>query len=412
MAAERTQRQFGMALVWYLTGVIAVITLVPLEFRWPSQLRLVGFTTSADVVQNVALFIPFGFFVGFAGLARATLIGFGLSAAIEIAQQFIPGRFPSLIDLATNGAGAWLGSASYLWLERLLDRPSRLAGIRALDLPLMGIGYLLVPLLWLSGLGATSDPARRWLVALPGLTIAVVFASVSRHHLEPRGIARARTALLGGAAVWVGLVPGWYGAPVFLWGSAGVVVAVVMLFGELLARSESLGRRYEIPTVWRALGPFTVYLGLTAVWPLWALGGPWSGSVGFSLPVQRIGAVGIVRLIELLAAVSVVGYAAAELVGRSSNQPSQTRRILGVSILIGLCLVWLRGFHPGHGASAVEAGLLSAATWVGAELYWRQRAFVLARVGRVGPASATRAVLPSTAASGRLPLTVRRSGGR
>ena len=410
MAAERTQRQFGMALAGYLAGVIAVITLVPLEFRWPSQFRLAGFTTVNDVVQNVALFIPLGFFVGFAGQARPALIGVGLSVAIEVAQQFIPGRFPSLIDVATNGMGGWLGGVSYLSLERSLDRPSRLAGVWALDLPLMGIGYLMVPLVWLSGLGAGFDPARRWLVALPALTIAVVFASVSRHHLEPRGVPRARTALFGGAALGVGLVPGWYSAPGFLWGSAATLAVVVMLFGGVLARSESLGRRYEIPTVWRAMGPFTVYLILSTVWPLWAFGGPWSGRAGFSIPVQQIGAIGILRLIELIAAASVVGYAAAEIVGRSSNQLGQTRRILGVSVLVGLGAVWLRGFHPGQGASAVEAGLLSMATWFGAELYWRQRAFVLARVGRFGPAPA--AVSP-TVASGRFPpVMVRRSGGR
>ena len=48
---------------------------------------------------------------------------------------------------------------------------------------------------------------------------------------------------------------------------------------------------------------------------------------------------------------------------------------------VGIGVVLLRGFHRGQGASAIEALLLGAATWVGAELYWRQRAFV-----RAGPA--------------------------
>jgi hypothetical protein len=374
-----------MALVWYLTGVIAIITLVPLEFRWPSHLRLVGFTTVADVVQNIALFLPLGFFIGFAHRGRAALTGLALSVVVESVQQFIPGRSPSLIDIATNTLGAWIGGALHQWFERLLDRRSKSAGIRALDLPLMGLGYLMVPLLWLSGLGAQTDSARRWLVALPALTIAIVFASVSRHHLEPRGFVRARTALLGGAAVLVGLVPGWYNDPSFLVGGAGMVVVLILAFSDLLARLEPVGRRFEVPTVLRAMVPFTVYLGLTAVWPLGGFGGSWVGGAGFSRPVQQLGHLGILRLLELIAAASVVGYAVAEVAGRSSVERGRHRLILAVGSVLGVGLVALRGFHPGQGASAIEAALLGGATWVGAELYWRQRAFVRARLGRFEP---------------------------
>ncbi len=371
-----------MALAWYLTGVIAIITLVPLEFRWPSTFRLVGFTTVADLVQNVALFLPLGFFIGFAHRGRALVVGLAFSVLVELVQQFIPGRSPSLLDVATNTVGAWTGGALHHRLEGLLDRQSKSAGIRALDLPLMGLGYLMVPLLWLAGLGAQSDPARRWLVALPGLSIAIVVASVSRHHLEPREFSRARTALLGGAAVAVGLIPGWYNDPGFLIGGAAVVTILIWVFAALLVRLEPLGRRFEIPTVQRAMGPFAVYLALTAVWPLGAFGGPWSGGPGFSHPVHALGHIGILRLLELIAAVSVVGYSVAEVAGRSATQ-RQHRPMLAVAAAVGTGLALLRGFHPGQGASAIEALLLGAATWVGAELYWRQRAFVRARLGRL-----------------------------
>ena len=80
-------------------------------------------------------------------------MGMGLSALIEGAQFFAPGRFPSLADLATNTAGAGIGA----WLAA--RAPGRVDAVRAVrafgvDLPLMGLVYILVPLLWLVGLGS------------------------------------------------------------------------------------------------------------------------------------------------------------------------------------------------------------------------------------------------------------------
>ena len=40
----------------------------------------------------------------------ALAAGFALSLGIEVAQSFVPGRSSSLIDLASNSAGALLGA--------------------------------------------------------------------------------------------------------------------------------------------------------------------------------------------------------------------------------------------------------------------------------------------------------------
>ena len=68
----------------------------------------------------------------------------------------------------------------------------------------------------------------------------------------------------------VGLIPGWYNDPGFLIGGAVVVTILIRVLAALLVRLEPVGRRFEIPTVQRAMGPFSVYLALTAVWPLGA----------------------------------------------------------------------------------------------------------------------------------------------
>jgi glycopeptide antibiotics resistance protein len=77
-----------------------------------------------DILFNILLFMPFGFFARGSGPARhkglwIALAGFALSFAIETLQAGLPGRFPSLADLATNTLGAWLGQA----LANRLPRP-------------------------------------------------------------------------------------------------------------------------------------------------------------------------------------------------------------------------------------------------------------------------------------------------
>ncbi|HEY3279471.1 MAG TPA: VanZ family protein [Gemmatimonadales bacterium] len=67
----------------------------------------------AEVVQNVLLFIPFGVALALAGwpttALRLVALGTVLSFCVEFAQQWIPGRDPSLGDLVFNTLGTALG---------------------------------------------------------------------------------------------------------------------------------------------------------------------------------------------------------------------------------------------------------------------------------------------------------------
>ncbi|MCK6550167.1 VanZ family protein, partial [Myxococcota bacterium] len=86
-----------------------------------------------DLVQNVVLFLPFGFF-GALGLTRARratvlggativgLLGLALSVIVEALQTMSAERTSSTSDVVTNTAGAVLGAIGGLVWARALDR--------------------------------------------------------------------------------------------------------------------------------------------------------------------------------------------------------------------------------------------------------------------------------------------------
>jgi glycopeptide antibiotics resistance protein len=80
-----------------------------------------GFRPSSrdDVVANILLYIPFGFFAAYAlpkrslaAIAYATLAGFALSLFVELLQFYDAGRVQSISDVYCNTLGALLGAAA------------------------------------------------------------------------------------------------------------------------------------------------------------------------------------------------------------------------------------------------------------------------------------------------------------
>jgi len=99
-------------------------SLFPFEFKFDVDESTVnGFLHSwasvsslGDIVGNIALFIPFGFFgaglkVGVTGFSGKRIIAlwFLIAGGSQLAQLFIPSRDPLLFDLYGNAAGAVLG---------------------------------------------------------------------------------------------------------------------------------------------------------------------------------------------------------------------------------------------------------------------------------------------------------------
>lgn len=115
-----------------------------------------------DLAMNVAAYLPLGFLAvpalrpwlkpGWAALA-AVALGWFLSLALEMAQNFLPARVPAFTDVLTNGIGAVLGAALGLaWGAVLADggafhrwRVRRLVRGRAGD-----IGFTLLAVWWLA----------------------------------------------------------------------------------------------------------------------------------------------------------------------------------------------------------------------------------------------------------------------
>src|SRR5438477_1941760 len=104
---------------WFLAAAVAAIlsaTLFPISGGDPEPWLgcvLCGERGIADALINVLLFFPLGAALAATGMpwARCLLGGALLSAAVEFAQMYIPGRDPSLGDVLSNTLGAGLGAA-------------------------------------------------------------------------------------------------------------------------------------------------------------------------------------------------------------------------------------------------------------------------------------------------------------
>jgi len=91
-----------------------------------------------DVAINVLAYVPFGFFVGLIGrhrtpaarFAAGTLAAALLSLAMESTQMFLPTRDASTVDFLTNTAGAALGAAAAVALNRTPGLRSRISAWR------------------------------------------------------------------------------------------------------------------------------------------------------------------------------------------------------------------------------------------------------------------------------------------
>ena len=125
-----------------LTGALfaTYISLVPFHFRAVSRASLADalvagldltVTSRANFLANVVLFIPIAFMAaGSLRLSRRTslklpaIVGLclALSVAIESLQVFVPGRTPSIVDVAAQTVGVCLGLAIWFVLGRHTER--------------------------------------------------------------------------------------------------------------------------------------------------------------------------------------------------------------------------------------------------------------------------------------------------
>ena len=134
-------------LVSMYSGYIVLATFYPFEFSkdlWNSLGQgFAGFfewPSLKDFIENVLLFVPFGFLLYYRRtsvtrkvliISLAAIAGGAFSLAVELAQMGFPGRDPSAFDVLANTLGAGCGAElAALWPSRTMDLAYRyLAGV-------------------------------------------------------------------------------------------------------------------------------------------------------------------------------------------------------------------------------------------------------------------------------------------
>jgi len=368
----------------YIVLLILLLTWNPFTLALPEHVDLSFRIGPRDAARNALLFLPVGFLYRLTrGSPRgAILMGMGISALAEFVQFFMPARTPSVVDLIMNTSGAWMGA----WLHDLtaarIAMTPRLVGSLALEVPLMGLLYLLAPLLWINRL-IPDEAASRWcLTALIGLCGALVISDVSQQWWGPGGFRSAwRVAFAAAAWFFVGVGPSLFTHP-FVGFSSLIGVAILTAALAAIPRPPA-DHRFERATLIRLLPGFVLYLALEALWnPLRPIVA-WHGIFGLTDQLAAENVTINFRLLEHLAAFTVLGYITAEWRGRAELPwKRDLPRLLPVTIASAFTLEVLTGFQAGPGASLLRPIVAVGGALFGGVLYHLQRDHVRFLLGR------------------------------
>ena len=368
----------------YIVLVIFLLTWNPFSLALPEDLQLSFRIGPRDALANVLLFLPVGFLyrLGQGSPRGAIRLGAAISTGIEAGQFLIPGRTPSVVDITMNTLGSWIGAGLYDLLSARIAMTPRMVGRLALEVPLMGLLYLLVPLLWVNRLVPDAGLNRWLLTVLIGLCGAIVLSDVFRQWWGPVSLQSLwRVALVAGAWFLVGTGPSLLSHPlVGLASLAGIAILTTALAATL---KPSTNRRFERTTLNRLIPGFILYLVLQALWPPLQPTSAWHGTFGLMDPLAREDIRVNIRLIEHLAAFTILGYIAAEWRGRAElSWGLDFPQLLLVGIVSALALEVLVGFQAGPGASFLRLLIATCGALFGGILYHLQRDHVRFLLGR------------------------------
>ena len=381
--SEQTGAHLALALLGYFVLVTLVITLSPFDFAF-RRFRVSFAMVPSDVMANVALFLPLGFLGrSFEGASarlrgRALWVAVGFSILIETAQIFIRGRYVSPIDVASNAGGAFLGVLLRDRLERMAMWNPNLVGRIGLDVPLVGLLYLLVPQLWLSSVGLVEDARRSVTTLLLGCAGSIVLVALHQHRW-PSGARLAARVVPPLALIWfmVGVFPAATAAPRTF---GAMAVGLATLTWWFLRRDPASDeQRFEVATLQRFLPVFAVYLVVAALWPPFRSMVPWHGAVGFANRLNNASVVDLLLLLEQVGAFTLLGYAAAEWRGRQElSLAADLPRVALAAAALATSLELVQGALFGPGASVMRALLSTSGALYGVAVYHLARAHVRA----------------------------------
>ena len=379
--SKHTGQRLAVAVLGYIVLLIFLLTWNPFYLAPPEGLNLSLRIGPRDAIRNILLFLPVGFLYRLmkGGIPGAILLGFAISGIAEVGQLFMPARTPSFIDLGTNTLGAWIGTALHDLVAIRIAMSPRVIGRLALEVPLMGLLYLFVPLLWVNRL-ITGDIGRWLLTSLIGLCGAMLLSDIYKQWWGSPGF-RSLVRVALAAAVWffVGLGPSLVARPWPGFASLGGVAILTAALAMIPRRAAD--HRFERTTLTRLLPIFIIYLFLSALWPLSTPLTPWHGIIGLT---DHFDAITInFRLLEHLAAFTILGYISAEWRGRDElSWRRDFPRLLLVATSSALILEVFVGFQVGPGASLLQATFAILGALFGGVLYHLQRDHVRFLLGR------------------------------
>lgn len=385
-----TGSRLASALLAYVAAITAVVTLLPFQFAIPSEPRVMLSGGVVDVLANVALFVPLGFLYAVARqdasvpLHKIALVALLASAAIESIQIFEVTRYASLSDVVANGAGAYIGAGLQRRLSRRIAMDARTVGRLSLELPLMGLVYLLVPLLWLDGLAGAESETLLWPLFALGLFGASLIAATRRHHFGPHHRV-SREMMAGAACAWflVGAFPGLAPrASIVLFVMLTAIGAFVWVRSADEARARPINRRFESRALWEGAPFYAAYLLLLVAPTTVAVAPSWRWSIGFGVRPD-LGPGAVLHFVELVAAFTLLGYMLAEFRGRlEARFLNSAPHIAAWGGTVALVAEVLEGFGVNGGASALGWVTLVGASLYGSWIYHLQRAHVRRLLGR------------------------------
>jgi hypothetical protein len=216
------------------------------------------------------------------------------------------------------------------------------------------------------------------MISLLPLTLlgARLIAAVQEHHFGPGGVFR-KPSIAVVAAGWttLGVFPVILREPA-MGGGLIVLVALAAALESSMPWVRGRGtkeRRFE-PAVLRSAIPYiAVYFAVVIFLPLSHGMTDWHFAKRFTLPTESA-ALQIIRVLEPIAALAMLGYVLAEARGRREMPFTATAtRIAGECALIALTMEASRGFQREAGASAMQFTLMVGASLLGAGIYHHQR---------------------------------------
>lgn len=382
--------RLSRALLSYLVVVIAALLLVPFDFALPATYEFRFDTTPSGALAIFGMFVPYGFLTrraraGSHGehLVMVVLSAGMLALALETAQLFVPAARASVWHLVSAVAGAAIGGVACERVHHDVRTTAHAVQAMLLQLPLMGLVYLLLPVLWASAAAAQDDPSRLLLTLCVGLTGASILGSVAR---ATRAFTPDRPwwAVPTVASVWsvLGMLP----AVLVDWRLTICGVLVVVAFASWRGRWSApvfVERRYETRALLVAAPFMALYFILADVWPGHSF--RTHPLVHLGMPMTEQGLAMALPLLEMGIAFTVLGYMLSEYRGRSELSFRQS----GIGVVSWTCIIVLvteaaRSVFGYEGASLLRAALCVCAATAGSGLYHLQRDHVKVLARRLG----------------------------